>query len=89
MVEFASGRHVDVDCQVEGLIQAGSSAVGAGEAVIGVDAVLGYAELQKCLSLGGQVLAVGGAAGVSDAGCGHEGSVRIGVACAIVAVPFI
>ena len=62
---------------------------GAGEAVIGVDTIFGDAELQEGLSLGGQVLAVGGAAGVTDAGCGHGGSVRIGSPCAIVTVPFM
>ena len=51
--------------------------------MIGVDAVLGDAEVQEGLALGVQVLAVGGTAGVSDEGyghgrCGHGGSVRIG-----------
>ena len=40
--------------------------------MIGVDAILGDAELQEGLLLGGQILAVGGAAGVSDEGCGES-----------------
>ena len=62
----------------EGLIEAGPGAGGAGEAVVGVDAILGDAEVQEGLALGVQILAVGGTAGVSDEGCGHGGSVRIG-----------
>ena len=55
----------------EGLVEAGPGAAGAGESVIGVDAILGDAELQEGLALGVQILAVGGAAGVSDEGCRH------------------
>ena len=46
--------------------------------MIGVDAILGDAKLQEGLALGGQILPVGGTAGVSDEGCRHGGSVRIG-----------
>ena len=52
----------------EGLVKAGAGAGGAGEAVIGVDAVLGDAKLQEGLVLGVQVLPVGGTAGVADEG---------------------
>ena len=61
----------------EGLVEAGAGAVRAGESVIGVDAILGDAEFQKGLALGGQILPVGGAARVSDEGCGQGGNVRI------------
>ena len=40
--------------------------------MVGVDAVLGDAKIQECLTLGGQVLLVGGAASVSDERCRHE-----------------
>ena len=46
--------------------------------MIGVDAILGGAKLQERLALGGQMLPVGGTARVSDEGCRHEESVRIG-----------
>ena len=67
----------------EGLVEAGSGAGGAGEAVVRVDAVLGDTQLQEDLALDVQVLPVGGTAGVSDEGCryghcGHGESVRIG-----------
>ena len=54
-----------------------SGAGRAGEAVIGVDAILGDAQLQERLSLGDQILPVGRTAGVSDEDCRHGGSVRI------------
>ena len=56
----------------------GAGAGRAGEAVIGVDAILGDAKLQERLALGGQILPVGGTARVSDERCRHGGSVRIG-----------
>ena len=46
-----AGAHGD-----EGLVEAGSGAGGAGEAVIGVDAILDDAKLQERLALGGQIL---------------------------------
>ena len=75
-VEFGHDQGVALAHGGEGLIEAGAGAAGAGEAVVGVDAVLGDAEIQERLALGGQVLAVGGAAGVSDEGCGHGVSVH-------------
>ena len=77
-VEFGHDQGVAGAHGGEGLVEAGAVAVRAGEAVIGVDAVLGDAELPERLALGGRVLAVGGAAGISDEGCGHGESVRIG-----------
>ena len=63
----------------EGLVEAGAGAGRAGEAVIDVSAILGDAKLQERLMLGGQILPVGGTAGVSDERCRHGRSVRIGV----------
>ena len=77
-VEFRHDQRVALAHGGEGLVEAGAGAGGAGEAVIGVDAILGDAKLQERLALGGQVLAVGGTARVSDERCRHGGSVRIG-----------
>ena len=41
--------------------------------MIGVDAILGDAKLQERLALGGQILAIGGTACVSDERCRHGG----------------
>ena len=57
--------------------RAGPGASGAGKAVISVGAILGDAEFQEGLALGGQTLPVGGTADVSDEGCLHEGSVWV------------
>jgi len=56
----------------QGLVQAGAVAVGAGEPVVKVDAVWGDAEAEQELALGGEVLFVGGAAGVADQARGHR-----------------
>ena len=72
-VEFGDDQGVALAHGGEGLVQAGTGAGGAGEAVIGVDGFLGDAKLQDRLSLGGQILPVGGTAGVSDEGCRHGG----------------
>ena len=77
-VEFRHDQRVAFAHGGEGLVEAGASAGRAGEAVIGVDAILGDAKLQERLALGGQILPVGGTARVSDERCGHGGSVRIG-----------
>ena len=55
----------------EGLVEAGACAGGAGETVIGVDAILCNAQLQEGLALSFQVLPVGGAARISDERCRH------------------
>ena len=57
----------------EGLVEAGAGGGGAGEAVIGVDAILGDANLQERLALGRRILPVGGTARVSDERFGHGG----------------
>ena len=46
--------------------------------MIGVDAILGDAQLQERLALGRRILPVGETARVSDERCRHGGSVRIG-----------
>ena len=75
---FGTTKRVALAHGGEGLVEAGAGAGGAGEAVIGVDAILGDAQLQERLALGGQILPVGGTARVSDERCRHGGSVRIG-----------
>ena len=45
--------------------------MGAGQSMVGVDAVGGNAELFEGGFLGGEVLLIGGAAGVADQGCRH------------------
>ena len=77
-VEFRHDQGVVGAHGGEGLVKAGAGAGRAGEAVIGVDAILGDAQLQERLALGGQVLPVGGTARVSDERCRHGGRVRIG-----------
>ena len=57
-VEFRHDQRVAFAHGGEGLVEAGSGASGTGEAVIGVDAILGDAQLQEGLSLGGQILSV-------------------------------
>jgi hypothetical protein len=56
----------------QGLAQASPVAVGAGETVVEVDPFGLDAELEQRLALGGEVLLVGGAAGVADPDRGHE-----------------
>jgi hypothetical protein len=56
----------------QGLVQAGTATVGAGEPVVEVDAVVGDAELAQSLTLGCEVLGVGGAASVADQRLGHD-----------------
>jgi hypothetical protein len=46
------------------LTQPGTGAVGAGEAVVGVDPVRLHAERGQGVALGSEILGVGGAAGV-------------------------
>jgi hypothetical protein len=54
-----------------GLVQAGAVAAGAGEPVVKIDSIRGDAKAEQELALGGEVLFVGGAAGVADQGRGH------------------
>ena len=48
------------------MIQAGTGAVGAGQTVVRVDVIFRHTQIEKGLPLGGQVLFVRGAAGISD-----------------------
>ncbi len=73
-VEFRHDERVALAHGGEGLVQAGPGPGRAGEAVIGIDTLLGHAQLQERLALGGQVLPVGGAARISDERCRHEES---------------
>ena len=77
-VEFRHDQRVACAHGGEGRVEAGAGAVRAGETVIGVDAILGDAQLQERLALGGQILPVSGTARVSDQRGRHGGSVRIG-----------
>jgi hypothetical protein len=70
-VELGDNEGVAFTDGGEGLVEAGTGAVGAGEAVVQVDAFLRDAELAEPVALGGEVLVVGGAAGVTDQGLGH------------------
>ena len=72
-VEFRHDQRVAGAHGGEGLVEAGAGAGGAGEAVIGVDAILGDAERQALLALGRRILLVGGTARVSDERCRHGG----------------
>jgi hypothetical protein len=56
----------------QGLVQAGAVAVGAGKPVVEVDPLGVAAQLEQGLLLGGEVLFVGGAAGVADPDRGHD-----------------
>ena len=58
----------------QGLVQAGTGAAGAGEALVEVDPVVRDAERGQGLALGGEVLQDGGAPGVADE-FAHPGSV--------------
>ena len=72
-VEFRHDQRVAFAHGGEGLVEAGAGAGRAGEAVIGVDAILGDAQRQERQALGGQILPVGGTARVSDERCRHGG----------------
>ena len=58
------------------LVETGARARAAGEAVIGVDALGVDAEVDQGQTLRGEVLSIGGAAGVSDADGCHGSTVR-------------
>ena len=53
----------------QGLVQAGSGAAGAGQALVEVDPVVRDAERGQGLALGGEVLQDGGAPGVAESEC--------------------
>jgi len=64
-VEFLHDEGVTFPDGSEGLVEPGAFAVGAGQAVVEVDPLLGDAELDQPVVLGGEVLFVGGAADVA------------------------
>ena len=72
-VEFRHDQRVAFAHGGEGLVEAGAGAGRAGEAAIGVDAILGDAQLQERQALGGQILPFGGTARVSNERCRHGG----------------
>jgi hypothetical protein len=61
----------------QGLAQAGPVAGGAGQSVVGVDPVLGYAEGGESVLLGGEVLFIGRDAGLADDVGGHGGNCSV------------
>jgi len=54
-------------------VQTGALAVGAGEAVVDVDALGSHAERLEAVVLGGEVLLVGGDAGAADVQASNRG----------------
>ncbi len=72
-VELGDDERVARAACGEGLVQAGALAVGAGEAVVDVDALGLHAERLEPVALGGEILLVGGDAGVADVQAGHRG----------------
>ena len=73
-VEFGDDQRVAVAAGGQRLAQAGTFAVGAGQAVVDVDPVGADAERGEGFALRGQVLLVGGHAGVADQQRRHEAS---------------
>lgn len=63
-VEFGHHEGVAGPDGGERLVEARTLAVRAGEAVVEIDPFLGHAELGEALALRGEVLGIGGAAGV-------------------------
>ena len=59
------------------LVKARTGPVGAGQTVIGVDAIGGHTQLRQRSLLGGEVLLVGRAAGVADQGHHHGRGVTL------------
>ena len=70
-VELGDHERVAGAAGGERFAQAGPVAVGAGQAVVDVDALGGYAERLQAVALGGEVLRVGGDARVADQQPGH------------------
>lgn len=70
-VELGHDERVAGAAGRERLVQAGAFAVGAGEAVVDVDAFGGQAERLQAVALGREVLLVGGDSGVADVQAGH------------------
>lgn len=66
---FGTTRVSPARTAAEGLIEAGPVAVGAGEFMVEVDAILGHTETEQDLAPGGEVLFVEAAPRVTDQGC--------------------
>lgn len=77
-VELRHDERVAGPARGEGLTQTRTLAVGAGQAVVDVDALRGYAERLQAVALGGEVLLVGGDAGVADVQPGVRRSMPYG-----------
>jgi hypothetical protein len=71
-VELGHHQGVAAADRRQRLIEAGACPVRPGEALVGVDALGGHPKLEQCLTLGGEVLLVGRAAGVADHHIRHE-----------------
>ena len=78
-VELGDHQGVPGPARGQGLFESGAFAVASGEPVVDIDQILGHAEcLESCL-LGGEVLLVGGDAGVPDQMRRHVLSVAFGL----------
>ena len=74
-VELGDHEGVTAPAGGQGLAQAGALAVGAGDAVVDVDAVGLHAEGGEGLPLRGEVLLIGADPGVADLDRGHGRSI--------------
>ena len=71
-VEHGNDQGVTRPDRGQGLVQAGTVAVGAGESVVEVDPLGVDGELKQGVVLGGEVLFVGGTARVANPDRGHD-----------------
>lgn len=62
---FADGQGVTCPHSGQGLVEAGPVAVGAGQPFVGIDPLSRHPHRQQRLALRGQILFVGGAAGIA------------------------
>src|ERR1039457_1649673 len=76
-VEFGDHEGVAGPAGGQRFPEPGPGPAGPRQAVVGVDAGRLHAERGKCVALGGEVLGVGGAAGVSDEHAGHRTTVAV------------
>ena len=77
-IEFGHGEGVAAADGRECLGQAGPVAPGAAEPVVKVDPILGHAQGGEGIALGGEVLFVGGAAGVAHESRAHDYECNVG-----------
>ena len=70
-IEFRDNERIALAHRSQSLSQPRTLAVGAGQAVIGVDAVPGHPKASQNFPLRRKILLVGRAAGIADAGFGH------------------